>query len=78
MDGLAAGNRADFSVVDTTSPALLGVPNDHVLDAMIFSSPDARLSEVYVAGKPVVQVGRVENWQCLADDFSNAMRVLWV
>ena len=75
--GLATGNRADFSVIDTTSPALLGVPNDHLLDAMVFSSPDARLSEVYVAGKCVVQGGRVENWQGLADDFSNAMQVLW-
>ena len=75
--GLAAGNRADFSVVDSSSPALLGVPVDQLLDAMVFSSPDARLSEVYVAGKPVVQAGRCENWRVLADDFSNAMRVLW-
>ena len=78
MDGLVAGNRADFSVIDTTSSALLGVPSDHLLDAMVFSSPDARLSEVYVAGKPVLQDGRVENWQGLADDFSSAMRMLWV
>jgi formimidoylglutamate deiminase len=76
--GLAAGNRADFSVIDTTSPALLGVPSDHLLDALVFSSPDARLSEVYVAGKRVVQAGCVENWQELADDFSNAMHALWV
>ena len=75
--GLAAGNRADFSVVDITSPALLGVPVDQLLDAMVFSSPDARLSQVYAAGKPVVQAGRSENWRVLADDFSNAMRVLW-
>lgn len=76
-NGLAVGNRADFAVIDTTSAALVGIPNDHLLDAMVFSSPDARLSEVYVAGSPVVQAGRVENWQCLADDFSSAMRLLW-
>ncbi len=75
--GLLAGHRADFSVVDTTSAALLGVPADHLLDAMVFSSPDARLAEVYMAGKPVVQAGRVESWRRLTDDFSNAMRVLW-
>jgi formimidoylglutamate deiminase len=56
----------------------LGVPSDHLLDALVFSSPDARLSEVYVAGKRVVQAGCVENWQELADDFSNAMHALWV
>ena len=77
FSGLAACNRADFSVIDTTSPALLGVPGDHLLDAMIFSSPEPRLSEVYVAGKPLVQAGRVKNWHGLADDFSHAMRVLW-
>ena len=75
--GLAAGNRADFVVVDTASPAMLGVPDGHVLDAMVFSSPDARLSDVFVAGKPALQAARLENWQGLADDFSNAMRALW-
>ena len=74
--GLAIGNRADFSVMDTRSPSLLGVANNHLLDAMIFSSPDARISDVYVAGKLVVQAGHVENWQGLADSFSNAMRQL--
>ena len=76
MGGLAIGNRADFSVMDTRSPSLLGVANNHLLDAMIFSSPDARMSDVYVAGKLVVQTGHVENWQGLADGFSNAMRQL--
>jgi len=78
MGGFAIGNRADFSVIDTTSTALLGMPGEHLLDAMVFSSPDARLSAVYVAGKPVVQAGRVDNWQYLVGDFSNAMQSLWV
>ncbi len=77
MAGLAAGNRADFLVVDTASPALLGVPHDRLMDALIFSSPDAQFTDVYVAGKPVVRGAQVENWQHLATDFSNAMRVLW-
>jgi formimidoylglutamate deiminase len=76
--GFAVGNRADFSVIDTTSPALLGVPNDYLLDALVFSSPEAQLSEVYAAGKRVVQAGHVENWQDLADDFSNALHALWL
>ena len=75
--GLAVGHRADFSVVDTTSPALLGVPATHLLDAMIFSSPDARLSEVYAAGKRRVQAGQVENYQSLANEFSHNMQALW-
>ncbi|NQW92959.1 MAG: formimidoylglutamate deiminase [Polaromonas sp.] len=77
MGGLAVGNRADFIVVDTASPALLGVPHDYLLDAMIFSSPDAQMCEAYVAGKPVVQAGRVANWRDLAGDFAKAMHALW-
>ena len=77
VNGLAVGSRADFSVIDTASPALLGIPSEHLLDALVFSSPDAVLGSVYVAGTPVVQAGRVENWQCLADEFSQAMRLLW-
>jgi formimidoylglutamate deiminase len=77
-NGLVAGNRADFVVTDPSSPALLGIPSDHLLDAMVFSSPDARLSQVYLAGKPVVQAGHVENRRGLADDFTHAMKSLWV
>ena len=34
LAGLAMGQRADFMVIDTVSPALLGVPASHVLDAL--------------------------------------------
>ena len=77
MAGLAAGNRADFSVIDMTSSALLGVPDDRLLDSLIFSSPDTKFTEVYVSGKQVVQAGRAKNWQGIASDFSSAMRKLW-
>ncbi|MDP2817971.1 MAG: formimidoylglutamate deiminase [Polaromonas sp.] len=77
MVGLAVGQRADFAVVDLSSAALLGVPADHVLDAMVFSSPDTRLSEVFVAGRRVVSGGQVTDWPRLAADFSQAMKVLW-
>ncbi len=77
MGGLVVGHRADFMVVDSLSPALLGVPNDYLLDAMIFSSPDARLSQVFVAGQCVIQAGRAEKWQSLVNDFKLAMCQLW-
>ena len=51
LGGIAVGQRADFCVLDAQSPALLGVPADHVLDALVFSSPDARFDAVYVAGE---------------------------
>ncbi|WP_298926585.1 formimidoylglutamate deiminase [uncultured Ramlibacter sp.] len=51
LAGLAPGQRADFMVLDADAPALAGVPHDHVLDALLFSSPGARPLEVYVAGR---------------------------
>ena len=69
LGGIAVGQRADFCVLDAQSPALLGVPADHVLDALVFSSPDARLSAVYVAGQPTPMGTH--------GGFAPAMRALW-
>ena len=69
LAGIAVGQRADFVVLDTQSPALLGVPADLLLDALVFSSPDARFSAVHAAGQAVVP----------HDDegFAPVMRALW-
>lgn len=82
--GIVPGNRADFVTLDLQSPALLGVPADHVLDALVFSSPDAAFDEVFVAGQRVVAKGRASGpaqdaalWPQLAENFSRAMRELW-
>ena len=74
LGGLGAGQRADFMVIDEDSPALLGVPPDHLLDALVFSSPEARFSEVYVAGRQ--QLNRDADVR-LADEMRQAMRELW-
>ena len=74
LGGLAVGQRADFLVLDTDSPSLLGVPADHVLDAMIFSSPDARLSHVFVAGRRVLAG---DEDRVLAQGMRDAMHDLW-
>ena len=73
LAGLAVSQRADFVVIDTASPALLGVPPDHLLDALVFSSPDARFSEVFVAGRLCLLD---DGAQC-ADGMREAMRSLW-
>ena len=51
LGAIQVGHRADFMVLDSNAPALLGMPADHVLDAQVFSSPDARPLAVYVAGQ---------------------------
>lgn len=77
LGGLHPGQRADFLVVDAASPALLGIPPDHLLDALVFSSPDARFSEVFVAGRKVVSGGQLDQWPRLASEFVEAMQALW-
>lgn len=77
LGGIRVGQRADFLVVDQASPAVLGIPADHVLDAMVFSSPDARFIEVFVAGEKMVSGGQLDQWPRLAADFSHAMKELW-
>ncbi len=72
LGGLAVGQRADFVVVDMQSTALLGVPSDHLLDALVFSSPDARFADVYVAGDKVSPVN-----PGLREAFVLAMQALW-
>jgi formimidoylglutamate deiminase len=69
LGGLKVGQRADFCVLDAQSPALLGIPADHLLDALVFSSPDARFDAVYVAG----QVAQVQS----DVRFAHTMHALW-
>jgi formimidoylglutamate deiminase len=71
LAGLAAGQRADFVVLDPASSALAGIPASRTLDAAVFSSPDPRVQRVAVAGRTVEpappDVGR----------FTAAMKALW-
>lgn len=69
LGGIAIGQRADFAVLDTRSASLLGMPADHMLDALVFSSPDARFDAVYVAG----QAAQMHN----DAGFVSAMHALW-
>jgi formimidoylglutamate deiminase len=70
---IAVGHRADFMVLDPHAPSLLGVPPLHLLDALVFSSPDAKPSSVSVAGKP----SPAHVWPGLARDFARTMGDLW-
>jgi formimidoylglutamate deiminase len=84
LGGIVPGNRADFVTLDLEAPALLGVPPELLLDALVFSSPGAAFGEVFVGGRRVVAGGRFGGlqqdtalWPQLAGDFSHAMRTLW-
>jgi formimidoylglutamate deiminase len=70
LQGLQVGQRADFAVLDAASPALAGIPAQHMLDALVFSSPDARFSRVCVGA-------RETNQQLPTAAYATAMRALW-
>ena len=74
LGGLARGQRADFCVVDMESSSLAGMPSDQLLDAMMFSSPQASLREVYVAGQRQLAE---DGDPALALGMRQAMRELW-
>ncbi len=69
LGGIAVGQRADFCVLDGQSSALLGVPAEQLLDACVFSSPDAGFDAVYVAGRAVQPAA--------AGRFAATLRELW-
>jgi formimidoylglutamate deiminase len=70
LGGLAVGQRADFCVIDDRAPSLAGIPSEHVLDALVFSSPDAAMKRVVVAGRDVSP-------DMPQQAFAQAMRELW-
>ncbi len=60
--GLEVGSPADFVVVDPETPRLRGVIGDEGLAGTVFSATAADVSDVYVAGRPVVTSGRHPAW----------------
>jgi formimidoylglutamate deiminase len=85
LGGIAVGQRADFVTLQSQSPVLLGVPADHTLDALVFSSPGTVLVDVFVAGyrvgyeQPIGAVAgdRQPTLPPFAQKFATAMQALW-
>jgi formimidoylglutamate deiminase len=75
--GFVVGARADFLVIDATSPALLGVPKNHTLDALMFAADTASISQVYVAGEHLISGGAHSQQTAIAQAFIQTMQDLW-
>jgi formimidoylglutamate deiminase len=58
VDGLKAGQRADFVVLDETHPSLTGRPVERMIDGWIFAGDKSCVRDVHVAGRRVVADGR--------------------
>jgi formimidoylglutamate deiminase len=74
--GFKVGARADLLLIDHDDPALCGVPLDHLLDAMIFSSPTRPFNDVMVAGEWILRDGKSETSDAIAREFATMMRSL--
>lgn len=74
--GLQAGARADLLVLDTGDASLLGIPQERLLDALLFSSPATPFRDVLVGGRWALRAHR----PVAADPgpaFAAAMHALW-
>lgn len=71
LAGIALGQRADLVEINLESDALLGVPAERLIDALIFSTPSTSFDNVYVAGKKVEH--RMTQWRT---DFLKTMAML--
>ncbi|MGH8796031.1 MAG: hypothetical protein ACREXI_03165, partial [Caldimonas sp.] len=74
---LVRGARADLLVADTRDPSLIGIPGDHLLDALVFSSPGRPWRDVLVGGRWVVREHRHVHAAAVAGRFEEAMEQLW-
>ena len=77
---LGAGGAArapTLLVVDMHDHSLLGIPPQHLLDALVFSSPGRPWRDVMVAGRWVVREHRHPNAEAIAQRFEAAMREIW-
>ena len=71
--GFVKGARADALLVDPANDSLIGIAPDLVLDAMVFSSPQAPWRDVMVAGRWVLRGGRHAASTAIADRCREAM-----
>jgi len=76
--GLELGARADFLVLDTLASGLVGLPEPHLLDGLVFAAQGQALRDVFVAGRQVLREGRHADQARIATDFAAVMDALWL
>jgi formimidoylglutamate deiminase len=73
---LVPGARADLLVLDRAVPALAGVPDDRLLDALIFQQPTGAVRDVMAGGHWVVRQRRHWAEDAILRDYRTAMASL--
>ncbi len=75
--GFVVGARADFVVLDAATPALLGVPQENILDALVFASDHSAIAQTYVAGRCIVEQGVHAQQAKVVHNYCQTMKSLW-
>jgi len=75
--GLRRGARADALLLDLRDAPLLGLPDERLIDARVFSSPGRPWGDVMVAGRWVIRDHRHAQAAAIERDFESAMLALW-
>jgi len=75
--GIMPGARADALVMDTGTPALVGIPPSHLLDALVFAGAEPQWREVLVGGEVVLRDGRHAQQEAITARFRSVMESLW-
>ena len=55
---LEVGALADLVAIDRNHPALFGLPDGQILDGLCFAADDRSVTDVWAAGRHMVQGGR--------------------
>jgi hypothetical protein len=63
--------------MDAHDANLLGVPDAHLLDALVFSSPASPWRDVMVVGQWIMRVHHHAGAEKIATQFVEAMHSLW-
>ena len=73
---LVPGARADLVVLDRDGAALTGIPDDRLLDALVFTQPLAVVRDVIAGGRFVVEDGRHVAEDAIRHGYRQAMAEL--
>jgi formimidoylglutamate deiminase len=73
---IEVGRRADWVVLDTEHPSMVGAAPDSALDHLLFAGADAAIRDCMVAGRWVIKDRRHAADQRLRESFAGVMRRL--
>jgi formimidoylglutamate deiminase len=73
---IAPGSAADFLVLDSEHPALIGRAGDRWIDSWIFAAANEPVREVWVGGRRLVEAGRHVARAAIVARYGRAIRAL--